>query len=49
MSNALYMFGAKVGSIPHGFGASTNAQGLHIPPSSDPAGSRISADFPNLG
>jgi hypothetical protein len=38
MSNALYMLGAKVGSIPHGFGASTNAQGLHIPPSSDPAG-----------
>jgi hypothetical protein len=27
---------AKVGSIPHGFVASTNAQGLHIPPSSDP-------------
>ena len=36
MSNALYMFGVEVGSIPHGLGASTNAQGLHIPPSSDP-------------
>jgi hypothetical protein len=49
MSIPFYMFGARVGSIPHGFGASTNAPGLHIPPSSDPGFQPTSQIWAEIG